>query len=185
MKSLKLTVLWFALFTSGLVLFMQAMEIYRVQQQNDWIQTLNNKQDIHADKLIHAAPEVRLARAMYYQRQHRYDEALATLSLIMDKGDTRLQAIVRYNLGNLYLQQAVEKIDAQNSNAAHPLVALAKQAYRQALARDSEFWDAKYNLELAMRLLPEMDKVDMKEDDVKTPPSQLWTTLPGFPRGLP
>jgi mxaK protein len=122
---------------------------------------------------------------MYYQRQHRYDEALATLSLIMDKGDTKLQAIVRYNLGNLYLQQAIEKIADENSNAAQPLVALAKQAYRQSLALNSEFWDAKYNLELAMRLLPEMDRVDMKDDDAKTPPSQLWTTIPGFPRGLP
>ncbi|MFI3218130.1 MAG: MxaK protein [Methylococcales bacterium] len=184
-KGLKLTALWSVLLVSGIVMVMQMMTIYRVQEQNNWIAGLNAKQDIHADKLIHAAPEVRLARAMYYQRQHRYDEALATLSLIMDKGDTKLQAIVRYNLGNVYLQQAIEKIAAENSNAAQPLVALAKQAYRQSLALNSEFWDAKYNLELAMRLLPEMDKVDMKDDDAKTPPSQLWTTIPGFPRGLP
>lgn len=63
---------------------------------------------------------------------------------------------------------------------------LAKQAYRQALALDSGFWDAKYNLELAMRLLPEFDRISPTElDDDAAKPSQLWTTVPGFPRGLP
>jgi mxaK protein len=164
---------------------MQIMNIYRVQHENYWINELNAGHDVSVDKIINAAPEVRLARAMYYQRQHRYDEALATLSLIMDKGDSNLQTTVRYNLGNMYLQQAVEQLEAKNINAAQPLVALAKQAYRQALALNSHFWDAKYNLEMAMRLLPEMDKIDMKDDESNALPPQLWTTIPGFPRGLP
>ncbi len=185
MKMLKLMVLWCALGVSGVLMLMQIMAMYHSQQQNSWIEQLNAKHDIHADQLIHAEPEVRLARALYYQRQHRYDEALATLSLIMNQGDTQLQAIARYNLGNLYLQQAFEKIEQQNSHAAQPLVALAKQAYRQSLALNSEFLDAKYNLELAMRLLPEMDRLDLKdEDEGKTQP-QLWTSIPGLPRGLP
>jgi mxaK protein len=103
----------------------------------------------------------------------------------MDKGDSALQTTVRYNLGNMYLEQAVEQLEAKNINAAQPLVALAKQAYRQALALNSHFWDAKYNLEMAMRLLPEMDRIDMKDDGSNAPPPQLWTTIPGFPRGLP
>jgi mxaK protein len=36
-----------------------------------------------------------------------------------------------------------------------------------------------------MRLLPEMDRIDMKDDESNAPPPQLWTTIPGFPRGLP
>jgi mxaK protein len=185
MKALKLSVCWLVLLGSGVFMITQIQALYRVQQQNAWIAQLNAKQDIASEQLIHAAPEVRLARALYYQRQHRYDEALATLSLIMNQGDAKLQAIVRYNLGNVYLEQALEKIEAQNALAAQPLVALAKQAYRQSLALNSQSFDAKYNLELAMRLLPEMDRVDMKDEDGKTAPPQLWTTLSGMPRGLP
>jgi mxaK protein len=62
---------------------------------------------------------------------------------------------------------------------------LAKQAYRQALALNSHLWDAKYNLELAMHLFPEMDRLNLPEQEAQTPPPQLWTTIPGFPRGLP
>jgi mxaK protein len=159
--------------------------VHRIQHENARISELNAGHDVSVDKIINAAPEVRFARAMYYQRQHRYDEALATLNLIMDKGDSNLQTTLRYNLGNMYLQQAVEQLEANNINAAQPLVALAKQAYRQALSLNSHYWDAKYNLEMAMRLLPEMDRIDMKDDESNAPPPQLWATIPGFPRGLP
>ena len=185
MKLSRLIVLWFIFLASASVMSMQIMNLYQAKSENDWIRILNAGQDVSVDKIINASPEVRLARAMYYQKQHRYDEALATLGLIMDKGDAELKTIIRYNLGNIYLQQAMEKLDAQNINAAQPLIALAKQAYRQALALNSHFWDAKYNLEMAMRLLPEMDRIDMKDDESNVPPPQLWTTIPGFPRGLP
>jgi mxaK protein len=177
--------LWLILLTSASVITFQIITIYRIQHENTRISELNAGHDVSVDKIINAAPEVRFARAMYYQRQHRYDEALATLSLIMDKGDSNLQTTLRYNLGNMYLQQAVEQLEANNINAAQPLVALAKQAYRQALSLNSHYWDAKYNLEMAMRLLPEMDRIDMKDDESNAPPPQLWATIPGFPRGLP
>jgi mxaK protein len=177
--------LWLILLTSASVITFQIITIYRIQHENTRISELNAGHDVSVDKIINAAPEVRFARAMYYQRQHRYDDALATLSLIMDKGDSNLQTTLRYNLGNMYLQQAVEQLEANNINAAQPLVALAKQAYRQALSLNSHYWDAKYNLEMAMRLLPEMDRIDMKDDESNAPPPQLWATIPGFPRGLP
>jgi mxaK protein len=164
---------------------LQAIDLYRMEHENAWISALSSNQEVSVDKIITAAPQVRLARALFYQRQHRYDEALATLSLIMDKGDSAFQTSVRYNLGNLYLQRALEQIEAKNTQAAQPLVALAKQAYRQALALNSHFWDAKYNLELAMHLFPEMDRLNLPEQEAQTPPPQLWTTIPGFPRGLP
>lgn len=186
MKIMRLVITWLVFLASATLITMQVMPMSRARQENNWIVELNAGHDVSVDKIINASPEVRLARAMYYQRQHRYDDALATLSLIVDKGNEELQTTVRYNLGNVYLQQAIEQLEAKNINAAQPLVALAKQAYRQALSLNSHFWDAKYNLEVAMRLLPEMDRIDMKDDDdAKAPPPQLWTTIPGFPRGLP
>ena len=154
-------------------------------RDNDLIRQLTFGRDVVINQVISGKPELRLARAYFFKQKHRYDEALSTLSLIMNKDDLKFQAKAHYNLGNLYLEQVVQQVKAMNMNEALPLAGLAKQAYRQALALDSGDWDAKYNLEVAMRLLPEMDKVDIPDDEPKNQKSQLWTTVPGFPRGLP
>jgi mxaK protein len=178
--------LWAALAVSLAAFVYSAGALYGIHQDNDLIRQLILGKDVIVNKVISGEPELRLARAFYFKQKHRYDEALSTLSLIMDKGDQKFQAKARYNLGNLYLEQAVQQVKAMNMNAALPLAGLAKQAYRQALALDSGNWDAKYNLEVAMRLLPEMDRVDMPDDDSQiNQKAQLWTTVPGFPRGLP
>jgi mxaK protein len=164
----------------------QCWSLYRIHRQNQWMAEMSEGHDIAIDKLMMAAPEVRLARAVYLRQKQRYSEALDTLSLIVGQGDSRLQSKSRYNLGNVYLAQAMAEVEAGRINQAMPLLTLAKQAYRQALTLDSGFWDAKYNLELAMRLLPEFDRISPTEpDNDAARPSQLWTTLPGFPRGLP
>lgn len=156
-----------------------------VASQNALITQLSlEDSDISSQKLAHATPEVRLARALFLKKHHRYQEALATLSLIMQQGSPAFQATVRYNLGNIYLEQAIASVERMAVNDAMPLLMLAKQAYRQALALDSGFWDAKYNLEAAMRLLPEFDRID-PDQDRQDPKTAVWTSVPGFPRGLP
>lgn len=177
--------LWTALTVSLSGALYSAAMLYGIRQDNDLIRQLTSGKDVAVNKVIGGEPELRLARAFYFKQKHRYDEALSTLSLVMDKGDQKFQAKARYNLGNLYLEQAIQQAKAMNINEALPLTGLAKQAYRQALALDSGNWDAKYNLEVAMRLLPEMDRIDMPDEESKNQKSQLWTTVPGFPRGLP
>jgi mxaK protein len=177
--------LWGVLLFGTAAMLAQTWTLVGISQSNQSITDLAAGKDVPLEKIVNAAPEVRLARAMVFKKQQRYDEALATLNLILDAPDPALQAKIRYNLGNIYLHLAVVKTEAMAINEAMPLVALAKQAYRQALALDSQFWDAKYNLEVAMRLLPEMDKVSNAEESPVNQKSQLWTTVPGFPRGLP
>ncbi|MGZ5007014.1 MAG: MxaK protein [Methylobacter sp.] len=177
--------LWTALALSLSGALYSAAMLYGIHQDNDLIRQLTSGKDVAVNKVISGEPELRLARAFYFKQKHRYDEALSTLSLVMDKGDRNFEAKARYNLGNLYLEQAVQHVKAEHINEALPLLGLAKQAYRQSLALDSGNWDAKYNLEVAMRLLPEMDKVDMPDNEPINQKSQLWTTVPGFPRGLP
>jgi len=184
-RRLKHISLWTALAASLAAVLYSTGTLYGIHHDNDLIRHLTSGQDVAVNKVISGKPELRLARAFYFKQKHRYDEALSTLSLVMDKGDTQFKAKARYNLGNLYLEQAVQQAKAMNMNAALPLAGLAKQAYRQALALDSGNWDAKYNLEVAMRLLPEMDRVDMPDDSPINQKAQLWTTVPGFPRGLP
>lgn len=176
---------WAVFTASCLLLVLQLWTLHEIHLENARISRLLSGQDIPAENWVNAVPEVRLARAVYLHQKHRYDEALAALSLIIEKGDRSLQAKTRYNLGNVYLGQAVEKVDAMAVDEALPLVLLAKQAYREALALDCLFWDAKYNLEVAMRLLPEMDRINIEDEGAINQTSQLWTTVPGFPRGLP
>lgn len=177
--------LWSALALSLSGALYSAAMLYGIHQDNELIRQLTSGKDVAVNKVIGGEPELRLARAFYFKQKHRYDEALSTLSLVMDKGDQKFQAKARYNLGNLYLEQAIQQVKDTHINEALPLLGLAKQSYRQSLALDSGNWDAKYNLEVAMRLLPEMDRVDMPDDEPTNQKSQLWTTVPGFPRGLP
>jgi mxaK protein len=178
--------IWAVLLGSMLLSALQLWNLYRIHRENQWMTELSEGHDIAIDKLVTAAPQVRLVRAVYLRQKQRYNEALDTLSLVVSQGDSRLQSQSRYNLGNVYLTQALVEVEAGHLNQALPLLTLAKQAYRQALTLDSSFLDAKYNLELAMRLLPEFDRISPTEpDNDATKPSQLWTTVPGFPRGLP
>lgn len=173
------------LLISGATLLAQTWNWYQSQRANSWIAALAQGQEPRLADLIDAAPEVKLARALQLKRQHRYDDALATLNGILNSGDLRLQTQIRYNLGNLYLEQALAKTETLAVNDVAPLLALAKQSYRQALTLDSDFWDAKYNLDVAMRLLPELDSIDSADPNAVQPKTPLWTTVPGLPRGLP
>ena len=186
MRFLKHRLIWSLLLGSLVMSFVQLWGVYRIHRQNQWMVELTNGHDITVDNLVTSAPEVRLARSVFLRQKNRYNEALDTLSLIVSQGNNELQTLSRYNLGNVYLAQAMVEVEAGRVNQAMPLLSLAKQAYRQALTYDSHFWDAKFNLELAMHLLPEFDRISNGQlDDNQSQPSQLWTTVPGFPRGLP
>lgn len=186
MRALKHHLIWAMLAVSLILAVLQCWGIYRIHRENVLLNELAQGHDIEVEKLVTGEPQLRLARAIYLHQKHRYNEALDTLSLIVKQGDTRLQSQSRYNLGNVYLSQALSEVEAGHLNQALPMLSLAKQAYRQALTLDSQLWDAKYNLELAMSLLPELDRISVQQsDNDASQPSPLWTTVPGFPRGLP
>ncbi|MCQ8180169.1 MxaK protein [Methylomonas sp. SURF-1] len=177
---------WTALAAALAVALSQAWLWAGIAGQNRLIGQLLAGRDVAVEDFANADPALRLARAVYLRKAGRYDDALATLNLLLQQAPPALRAQARYNLGNLYLTQAQEKLKAGGVDSATPLVGLAKQAYREALAADPGFWDAKYNLEVAMRLLPEMDRINSgNQEDDGSQKSELWTSLPGFPRGLP
>jgi len=196
MRSIRHGLSWAALAACLFLAAVQAANLYRIRAVNqamaDWTAAAAGQSaetpDTEPDR--NAPIELQLAYANYLYGKRRYDQTLAVLSRIVDLGaevddSGRLQARLRYNLGNLYLSQALAEIETGRLNQAVPLLTLAKQAYRQALAADDGFWDAKFNLETAMRLLPELDRISPATDDDAARPSELWTSLPGFPRGLP
>ncbi|MGH8550173.1 MAG: MxaK protein [Methylococcales bacterium] len=170
---------------SGAGLIWQLNQLHDRRIQNDSLRSLLAGQDVSPHSIAHAPPDVRLARALYLHKKHRYEDALATINIILEEGDPRFRARVYYNLGNIYLSQAMERVENFDIAQAVPLVELAKDAYRQALRIDSGYWNAKYNLEVAMRLVPEMERSSMDPEDENARKDAPWTTVPGFPRGLP
>jgi len=177
---------WGALMIALLISLQSAFYCYQIASSNKLIAQLKLGKDINFEQASHTDLEIQLARATYLKNKHRYKEAQSSLSQIINQGSQKIQAISRYNLGNIYLEEAMELAEAMQINEATSLAALAKQSYRQALQLDSRYWDAKYNLEVAMRLLPEMDRIMMQKDEpITEKKAKLWATVPGFPRGLP
>ena len=106
----------------------------------------------------------RLARAYRLHTGGRLEEALAAYGTVAPDAEPDLRSVQRFNLGNLYLERAVELERKDEIQPAMSLVELAKQNYREILARDSHHWDARYNLSRALEMLPDVGAVDFEDE---------------------
>ncbi|MDQ2081632.1 hypothetical protein RA307_15710 [Xanthobacteraceae bacterium Astr-EGSB] len=134
-----------------------------------------------------ARAEVVFARASFLLDRDRIDEAQALVDDIEAGGNPRLLAAFRYNIANARLRKAFDLLEQNRIDPAIPLVRLAKDDYRASLALVPDEWDARHNLDVAMRLVRDFPQVGqgLEEDAPPEPPKQLWTDLPGLPKGLP
>lgn len=131
-------------------------------------------------------PSVLLARAHFLLIRDHLDDAEPLIARIAETGTSRLAASALYDLANARLRRALELLGAGKIDPAVPEVRLAKTAYRRALSRDPTFWDAKYNLDIAMRLVRDFPQIEAAPEE--PPPGaqrRPWTDLPGLPKGLP
>ena len=125
------------------------------------------------------SPEGRLSRAVALSRSD-YDAALAAFKVIIQSNREDLRRMALYDLGNLHLHQAIKAGVADNTQSL-PLTELAKQSYRDLLRQDPYDWDARYNLERALRLAPE-DEDDTGDDSAPADPNQHERTTVADPR---
>lgn len=131
-------------------------------------------------------PRVLLSRAQFLLARDRIDEAQPLVDRIAEIGQNGLAATALYNLANARLRRALDLLGESKIDPAVPLVRLAKASYRQALAIHPDFWDAKYNLDIAMRLVRDFPQIEAEPEE--PPPGarkRPWTDLPGLPKGLP
>ena len=97
------------------------------------------------------------ASGYVYQQTGAYEHALQTYASIETSDNAEFRAAVKYNMANLYLQKASAAEQRGDHDLVIPLIELAKQIYRELLRENSGDWQAKYNLERALQLLPDVD----------------------------
>ena len=98
------------------------------------------------------------ANAYVYQQKGEFEQALQTYAHIETADHAEFSAAVKYNMANLYLQKASLAEQRGDHDLVIPLIELAKQIYRELLRENSNDWQAKYNLERALQLLPDVEE---------------------------
>jgi len=129
-------------------------------------------------------PEALFAQARNLAAARRYDDAVKTYKLLIQGERADLRQAARYNAGNLYLRQALQN-GADRALEALPLIELAKQSYRDLLREQPDDWEARYNLERALWLAPEVSDDAM---DINRPSEfqrRVIRALPDFKLELP
>ncbi len=104
------------------------------------------------------------AKAFDLQQAGDFRNAVQAYAAIDTRPDSRLQMDIKFNLANLYFQEALKLGETGANDLAMPLVELAKQNYKEILRIDNGNWDAKYNLELALVRSPDTEPVDALEE---------------------
>jgi mxaK protein len=172
------------LLVAALVLLaaLAALDAWRLQEAKE----LNAAIAARDAPALHASdsPYAHFALAALAAARDNPQEALATYQAL-EGGDARdVAAAARYNRAQLYHQLAAAA-RAEEDPRALALAELAKQRYRDLLAALPGHWDARYNLERVLRLVP--DPADeVSEQGTPPPPAErAVTTMRGYTLGLP
>src|SRR5690554_127169 len=101
--------------------------------------------------------EALFADAFLLARQGSIQQSLELYAEALSNGTDHIRKSSYFNSGNLYLSKANQLLEEQGVEAydqVSPLLALAKESYREALRLEPTWQEAKYNYELALRLSP-------------------------------
>ena len=154
----------------------EATRLHRAQRVNAAIAT--------GSTLDSEVPEALFARAQALAAVGKYDEAVKTYKVLVQGERLDLRHAARYNAGNLYMRQALQH-GPERALEALPLIELAKQSYRDLLREEPGDWDARYNLERALSLAPEVSDDAMDLNRPSEFQRRVMRALPDFKLELP
>ena len=155
------------------------------QMINRDIAALRTGKDLAVDA-AEAPPALLEARAGFLLKRGHFDDAQQYLDQAALRAEPASYSRMLYNMANSRMRTAIRSIEQGNFDKAIPLVQLAKAEYRSALRIDPADWDAKHNLDVAMRLVRDLPQaVPEDKDEPLETPEKLWSDLPGTPQGLP
>ena len=135
--------------------------------------------------LEHGAPaEARFALALAFERRGEIAPAVALLREVAQARPDLAPAAL-YDAANALLREGQRIGLAENAGQALPLVELAKETYREVLRIDPDVWDARFNLERALRIAPEGDDDSDEQMPMPADAEEAATTDRASPLGLP
>jgi mxaK protein len=132
-----------------------------------------------------APPDVRIAQAQALAARGQFWAALSLYRQIIGSGNPASRATASFNEGNLLLREAIALHAAGDAARAQPLLQLAKESYRQVLREHPMEWDAKCNLELALRWASESDEEEQAESPDPIVVRHATVIQRGMVQGLP
>jgi mxaK protein len=168
----------------------EAIWLYRLHALNAIIDAATAPQPATPAPALGTNATPPAASFAYAYSAGRKGDTLSALSLYREAArDARFAPAAFFNSANLHMRVAQKAMDdpqleeEQRRSESARALELAKQQYREALRVDPALWEAKYNLERALRLAPESD------GDTDLPPApqaeRAVTTMRGFTLGLP
>lgn len=116
----------------------------------------------------------RFAKAYGLVQTGEFSDAVKLYGTLTETTEAQLRQAAQFNLANTYLHWALSVDLEQDGDIALPLVELAKQSYRSLLKQNPQHWDAKYNLERALQLFPDIPEQAVQE----------WQAPENSPRSL-
>ena len=128
-------------------------------------------------------PELRFVQAAAQAASGADEAALNAYTAL--QSDASLGQAARYNSANVLLRQAIKVRAGAQPGQAIALIELAKETLREVLRRDPTFWDARYNLERAQRLLPDAEESDLQPEGPARNAERAATTMRAYSPGLP
>jgi len=109
-----------------------------------------------ASQLLPGAAEIHFNQGNAAYKQQDYGKAREHYTQALQTIDRRLEGKVKYNLGNVEYQQALQNL--QQPQAAMPHLRSAMTYYRDSLDVDPQQQEARYNLELSHLLLHKLQQ---------------------------
>ncbi len=167
--------LCFAVVTTGYWLEVDAgRSVIRALEQVALVWTV---EELASNKRSFHYPATRLARANALSAGGDFEQAEAAFNeLIREFKFAPVGQAAQFNLANAYLRQGMRR-DIKESHKK-PMLELAKQRYRNLLRVVPDNWDARYNLERALRLAPE--DANALADDKGDPIKRVNVIVPAF-----
>ncbi len=149
-------VLLLVIVSSGYAAIHNGIELWNANKVNYFIEHVAD----YKQPLAH--PKALFAQAYYDVTEGEYQKALDHLTHVIITDDVELKVAAYYNRGNIHLRQALTMLPDERQRLS--LVELAKQDYRTALLLSPQMQDARFNLELALRMVPELPDADSQFD---------------------
>jgi len=136
-----------------------------VQQGNAFYQngqyTEAAEQYGNAGQMVPDAAEIHFNQGNAAYKQQEYDKAREHYTQALQTTDRTLEGKVKYNLGNVEYQQALQNL--QQPQAALPHLRSAMTYYRDSLDVDPQQQYARYNLELSHLLLHKLQQEQQQQ----------------------